>query len=184
MRTRPKSYTWAHPEHHPVSVGCSQRLSGFCWNPRLKVEKRNTDNAVLAWVHPALWDVQNRMGPKKGLKSGSYTAPCLQLKGDGITDILAWAVFGKGIKSLPFSHRQTWRVERRTQWVGRLSNQSPFSPDTYICSPPLMDLQALNTFRVWATANAAIHCCLKTHNEHTEGILSGVQLRWLCHFGV
>lgn len=87
------------------------------------------------------------MGPKKGLKSGSYTAAMSeQLKEDGITDILARVVFRKGILSLPFRHQQTW-LERGASQFGRQSNQSPFSPDIYICSPPLMDLEALSQFQ-------------------------------------
>lgn len=108
------------------------------------------------------------MGPKTGLKSGSYTAAMSeQLKEDCITDELAWVVFCKGILSLSFSHQQTW-LERRSTKVGRQSNQGPFSPDIYICSLPLMDLEALNQFEC-GLEGMHQSSDLWIHNERNEG---------------
>lgn len=111
-----------------------------------QVAKRNTDNTSLHSVHPALRCAENRMEPKTGLQSNNYAVTMSKQLRDGITDILAWTVLSKGILSLLFSHQQTW-LQRRSTYFGRESTQGPFSPDIYICSPPLTDLQALNQFK-------------------------------------
>lgn len=50
-----------------------------------KLAKRGTDNIILAWVHPAVLDMfRAECSQKTGLKSVQ-----LELKEDGITDILA-----------------------------------------------------------------------------------------------
>lgn len=71
-------------------------LSGMCLNASLVLDKRGTDNTISLSTSSFVRCVPNRMGPKKGLKSGSYAAAMSEeLKEDGITDILAWVVFRK-----------------------------------------------------------------------------------------